>query len=313
MSYLRQTYLVRAGEEEDKVVAGLWEAGTLGVEVIAEGGGRVRLEAYFPAGGGVVGEAGRVERAGEVVVEEEDWLAPYRERALPFRLGRRFVVDPREPSEEVVAEDGRWLLRLPARRAFGIGSHESTRLALELLEEAELGRGGGARVLKVGTGTGILAFAALLLGARSVVAFDVDPVAVFHARENGALNGFAPPRAPRLFVGRVDCLGALADSARFDLAVANAIPEEIVDDLPAVVGRLAVGGELILSGLLTERADELLARLEPLGLAERATRTAGEWAALRLDRVAAAPASGVGAGPVATGRGGLDRNPRSGG
>jgi ribosomal protein L11 methyltransferase len=285
MSYLRQTYLVRAGEEEDALVAGLWEAGTLGVEVIAEGDGRVRLEAYFPAGGGLVAGLGGVEVAGEVVVEEKDWLAPYRERALPFRLGRRFVVDPREPSEEAaVGEEGRWLLRLPARRAFGIGSHESTRLALELLEEAELGRGGGVRVLEVGTGTGILAFAALLLGARSVVAFDVDPVAVFHARENGALNGFAAPRAPRLFVGRVDSLGALADSERFDLAVANAIPEEIANDLPEVVGRLAVGGELILSGLLAERADELLARLEALGLAELARRSAGEWAALRLAR-----------------------------
>ena len=199
-------------------------------------------------------------------------------------------------------------------RAFGIGSHESTRLALEMLEEVELG---GVRVLELGTGTGILAFAALLLGAESVVAFDVDPVAVFHARENGALNGFGPPR---LFVGRVDCLGVRANSARFDLAVANAIPEEIVGDLPAVVGLLAVGGELILSGLLVERVDELLARLEPLGLAERARSTAGEWAALRLARVAAAPASGggseeavrLGAGRPATGHGLLERVPGSG-
>jgi len=247
------------------------------------------------------------------------------------------VVDPREPSAvgpgseessglpeggEAAGAETRWRLRLPARGAFGTGSHESTRLALELLEESEPGRGGGLRVLDLGTGTGILAFAALRLGARSVVGFDVDPVAVFHARENGRLNGFGRAAGgPRLFAGRVDCL-ASPPAARFDLAVANVIPEELLPELPAVVARLAPGGELILSGLLTERAGDVLSRLAPLGLVERARRSAGEWTALRLGGAAAAGSTGeeqadqtaAGTGPksATTGPGVPNRVHRSG-
>jgi len=109
---------------------------------------------------------------------------------------------------------GRRLLRLPARAAFGTGSHESTSLALELLEDADLQ---GRRVLDVGTGTGVLAFAALAFGAASVTGFDVDPASPFHARDNSALNGLHP----RLFAGR---LAALREKPLFDLALVQRRP-----------------------------------------------------------------------------------------
>lgn len=293
VSYVRRTYLVRAGEDEELAVAGLLEAGTLGVEVAAAGEGRVRLQAYFHAGVAMPPVAlpeGAV-LDGEAPVEDEDWLAAYRARARPVEVGRRFVVDPREPGEQVAADsgpmageaaDGRWLLRLPARSAFGTGSHESTQLAVELLEEVAAQRGGGLRVLDVGTGTGILSFAALRLGAGPVVAFDSDPVAAFHARENCALNSLTGARAPRLFAGRVDALASLPPPLRFDLVLVNALPDEILPELPAIVARLAAGGELILSGLLAERSGEVLDQLAPLVLAERSRRISGEWAALRL-------------------------------
>jgi ribosomal protein L11 methyltransferase len=287
MEYLKHTYRAPAPVEDD-VVAALWAAGTLGVEAIAEDDGGVRLEAYFPEGElGAIELPPRVVLVGEEVVGEEDWLAPFRERARPFSLGARFVVDPREPAPGAAADErtegGRWLLRLPARRAFGIGSHESTRLALELLEEVAAERGRGLRVVDLGTGTGILAFAALRLGARSAVAFDVDPVAAFHARDNARLNGL-DGRGFQLFAGRSDGLVRRPPRGEFDLALVNVIPEEVLGDLPAVVDLLAPEGELVLSGLLVERSGELLAQLVPLGLEERSRREAGEWAALRLKR-----------------------------
>jgi ribosomal protein L11 methyltransferase len=273
---------------EDTFTAGLWRAGTLGVEVRAEGDENSRLTAWFPAAGAGVpdpladgwGERG-VRLLAEEIVAERDWLAPFRQVAQPFALGQRFFVDPGEPRHEPLsAPEGRWPLRLPARTAFGTGSHESTRLALELLEETEVR---GRRVLEVGTGTGILAFAALLLGARRVVAFDIEVGAALTAGGNLRLN--APPLSPRrrlrLFAGP---LAAVTPGEGFDLVVANVLPTELDSELPAVVSHLAPGGELISSGLLAEQEAAFLAILSRLGLEPTGRRTAGEWVALRLVR-----------------------------
>jgi ribosomal protein L11 methyltransferase len=282
VSYQVTTFrLPRALEE----LAGalLWEAGTLGLETRDDGDGRVRIEAWFggdfPVGAdplaGWQGDA--VERLGGRVVDEEDWLAAYRDKARPFAIGGRFWVDPREPEPGSEAPDGRRLLRLPARTAFGIGSHESTRLAVELLEETAVA---GRRVLDVGTGTGILAFAALALGAADAVAFDVDIGAVGQARVNAALNGLAP----RLFTGVTESLRPLP---RFDLALVNIIPQVIVPEMPGIarlLGDGTGGGEMILSGILAQRGDWTLAGAAAAGFFEQARRQAGDWVAFRVAR-----------------------------
>jgi ribosomal protein L11 methyltransferase len=214
--------------------------------------------------------------AGDLVAE--DWLARWREEARPFPVGERLWLDPREP--ETAAGDpaevpaGRLVLSLPARRAFGTGSHESTRLPLLLLEEQPPT---GKRVLDVGTGTGVLALAALGLGAARAVAFDIDPVAGFAARDNGRRNGCSP----EVYVGTV---AALSPAARFDLVLANLLPEEVWDDLPRLAAALAPGGELILSGVLAEGAAVVLGRLAELGLGEVVRRVEGEWVAFRAVR-----------------------------
>lgn len=258
-------------------MADLWEAGTLGVQSTTAADGRTRLEAWFPLDAGPVEMGPGIEENGEETVPDADWFAAWREKARPFPIGKTLFVDPREPDEEPAGvpeglPEGRRLLRLPARAAFGTGSHESTSLALELLEDAELK---GRRVLDVGTGTGVLAFAALAFGARSVVGFDVDPASPFHARDNSRLNGLHP----RLFAGR---LAALRERPLFDLALVNVVPEQILPEMPDLTLLLRPGAELILSGILAGRGRQVTDRMKGLGFSERDRRTAGDWVAFRV-------------------------------
>ena len=272
MPHLRRFYLL-APDLEDLAVADLWEAGTLGVQSTTAADGRTRLEAWFPLDAGPVEIGPGIEEEGEETVPDADWFAAWREKAKPFPIGKTLFVDPREPDEEPAeVPEGRRLLRLPARAAFGTGSHESTSLALELLEDAELK---GRRVLDVGTGTGVLAFAALAFGARSVVGFDVDPASPFHARDNSGLNDLHP----RLFAGR---LAALRERPLFDLALVNVVPEQILPEMPDLTLLLRPGAELILSGILVERGRQVLDRMKGLGFSERDRRTAGDWVAFRV-------------------------------
>jgi ribosomal protein L11 methyltransferase len=280
MPYRRLTYRLPP-DLEDSLVSELWLAGTQGMQALPERDGRLRVEAYFPAGEddlGITLPVG-VELAADEVLQDADWFAGWRERARPFPVGKTLFLDPREPGEppeELPA--GRTLLRLPARAAFGTGSHESTALALELLESAEVA---GRRVLDVGTGTGVLAFAALLGGARSVVGFDVDPASPFHGRDNSDLNDLHP----RLFAGR---LSAIRGDPHFDLAMVNVVPEQILPEMPDLVRLLRPAAEVILSGILVERGRQVLDRMRGLGFEERDRRTAGDWVAFRVSSTASA-------------------------
>ncbi|HEX4956054.1 MAG TPA: 50S ribosomal protein L11 methyltransferase [Thermoanaerobaculia bacterium] len=269
---------------DDLFAAALWEAGTLGCEQREDG----TLAAWFdqepPGLVAAWGERG-VAILGRETVVEQDWLAAYRAAVVPFELGAGFFVDPREPDLPAFEPPpGRRLLRLPARTAFGIGSHESTRLAFELLEGADLE---AKSVLDVGTGTGILVFAALALGAARAVAFDLDVEAACAARQNLDLNaGLLAGRRPMLFAGAID---ALAPEARFDLVVANVLPGEIAESLATLAAHLAPDGEWILSGLLIEQEGALLAALAGLGFAPHRRAEAAEWAGLTFRRTGATP------------------------
>jgi ribosomal protein L11 methyltransferase len=272
MPHLRRVFLL-SSQLEDGFLAELWQAGTLGAQSSSLPDGRLRLEAWFPLEAAPVQVGNGIELEAEEIVPDADWFAAYRERARPFPVGRTLFVDPREPGEAPAeVPPSRRLLRLPARAAFGTGSHESTALALELLEDAEVR---GRRVLDVGTGTGVLAFAALLGGARSVVGFDADVAAPFHARANSTLNGLHP----RWFAGR---LSTIRRCPLFDLALVNVVPEEILPEMAELVGLLRPGAEVILSGILAERGGHVLERIGNWGLVERQRRSAGDWIAFRV-------------------------------
>ena len=278
MTYRRLSFLLPPAAEES-LADRLWSLGTLGLELGDGAGGRLRVDAWFTdpapaAAAELAGSApGEIELVASVAVAEEDWMASYRRHAGPIRLGARLVVDPRdEPRLPTAgASPGELWLHLPARRAFGTGSHASTRLAVELLEEAPPA---GLTVLDLGTGTGVLAFAALAAGAQQVVALDNDPVAALIAGENRVRNRMRPLVA----AGSIDCLRA---EPLFDLALVNILPDRVRADLAALAARLRPGGEAIFSGLLESDRPRHEARTRALGLETRRRRREDEWVALR--------------------------------
>lgn len=293
LSVLQRTYAVEptAGEE---FAALLWRAGSLGSHQATAAGGTEIHRAYF-----VVGAAAPTLPPGVALVTEEtvgpaDWMAAWRAQAEPLAIGRRLLIDPREPREvpepaepddAASARAGRVLLRIPARSAFGTGGHESTRLVLELLERLPLA---GARVLDVGTGAGLLTLAALALGAATAVGFDVDLVAPILARQNATLNRSArsarsAPGAMRahFFAGAA---GALGDRARCDVLLVNVIPEEIQADLPRLAELLRPGGDAVFSGILASEGRTALGRLRAHGFARVGSRRAGDWVAYHCRR-----------------------------
>jgi ribosomal protein L11 methyltransferase len=273
--YLVRTYQLPR-EQEEAVCAALWEQGTLGLETVESASG-LRLLAYFEVPAPPLALPPAAARLiDERLVAEEDWLAAYRAQAQPREVGRRLLVDPREPgTQPPPIPAGRTLLRLPARTAFGTGSHASTRLVLIALEELPLA---GRSVLDIGTGSGILAFAALRYGARRAVAFDLDLAAVLVARQNQQLNEV---EGVCLFAGG---LVSLAPAASFDVALVNVLPHRILDEAPAVVGRLRSGGTLVVSGLLGVDAGAVLALWEAAGVRRQRLLAEEEWAAAILVR-----------------------------
>jgi len=287
-------------ESEEIVAAWAWEHGTAGIEFQSDGSGESILIATFEAEKlpvkGDLRDLAALVRGVDVVdfgpVEDKDWLAAWRDAALPIPLGDRLLVDPREwdlgvtdlppasrsGSRAEGASGGRFVLAIPARTAFGVGSHESTRLAYELLEATPLA---GKRVLDVGCGSGILALAALLLGARAAVGFDFDPAAGLLAGQYARHNRLAPA----FFTGTVAALAAPAtDRERFEVVVLNVLPHEIADELEQVIDQLAPAGDLLVSGVLQTEAETVTAAIERLGCTAAGEIRAGEWVGLRFSR-----------------------------
>jgi ribosomal protein L11 methyltransferase len=212
--------------------------------------------------------------AAEVAVgsfAERDWLEEYRKNATPLPIGRRLWVDP-SPAAPTAPPDGRLHIVVEPRQAFGTGSHESTRLVLEVLEELPLA---GRSVLDVGCGSGILALAALALGARRAVAFDIDGAAVFVARQTIAVQPVV--RHVELFAGTSD---ALTSAATFDLVLANMIPAEFLPFLARLRDLVGPGGDLVLSGVMADQREVVEAELATCRMQVTAAHRADEWLAL---------------------------------
>jgi ribosomal protein L11 methyltransferase len=208
-------------------------------------------------------------------IPEGDPLEAYRAASRAFSVGRRFWIDPGDTSD-AGPPHGRIALRLPASRAFGTGGHASTRLALLALEDEETLE--GKSVLDVGTGSGVLALAAVALGARVAIGLDTDADAIFVARENLRRHAFGS--RVRLYAGALS-----AATSAFELVLANMLADEILLEAPRILARAGRFGRVILSGVTRDREPEVLAKMR-IGRWKLAARCAEEeWACLCLARV----------------------------
>jgi ribosomal protein L11 methyltransferase len=206
---------------------------------------------------------------------EEEWAEAWKRFFGVERVGRRLVICPTwidyaPRAEEVV-------IRLDPGMAFGTGQHPTTRLCLEALESRLRP---GQEALDVGTGSGVLAVAAALLGAARVVALDVDPVAVGVARQNVALNGVEG--RVQVVEGSLGAPGPLpgVGAARFDIVLANLSSVGISDMAPALARALAPGGVLIASGVGDDSVGVCRAALEKAGLSVLVEAHRDGWCAL---------------------------------
>ncbi len=203
-----------------------------------------------------------------------DWTEAWKQHHPPQRVGR-FLIAPTWTQPEPGADEV--LIRIDPGLAFGTGAHPSTRLALLLLERHLRP---GARVLDVGTGSGILAIAALKLGAASALATDIDAMAVRIAAENARLNGV--DAALRVEMGSVPTAGT------FDLILANILAETLAELLlgEGLADRLAPDGVLILAGIIASRRHRVDRALAACNLIAVDAHREGDWWALaaRHDR-----------------------------
>jgi ribosomal protein L11 methyltransferase len=210
---------------------------------------------------------------------DEDWLEKSREGFKPIEAGRSFYIRP--IWDQAMPPKGRMAMVVNPGLAFGTGGHETTRLCMSLMEDlAQLAQSGRleSHVLDIGAGTGILAFAAHLLGAEDIAAIDIDPDCGPAMEELIQMN-IANARLPAPFV---PFIGALEDfpKRKHGLILANILLETIYALLPLMVQRLRPKGYLIASGIMADRLDEALLTLAIHGLKPIKVAAEGEWVAI---------------------------------
>ena len=221
---------------------------------------------------------------GEPQVEqlgEADWVTMSQEGLQPIRSGRFYVHTPMYRS----APPGTIPFEIDASLAFGTGQHATTAGCLAALDRLERAGANYLNIADIGTGTGLLAFAALALWPEArCIATDIDSIAIDVARDNAAINGLKLGHGPgELLLGEADGMQSplLAARAPFDLIVANILAGPLIELAPDFARMLAPGGTTILAGLLDSQADTVIGAYEELGLTAR-DRGTGEWPVLVL-------------------------------
>lgn len=207
--------------------------------------------------------------------EEEDWANAWKEHFHVHRIGTSLVIRP--PWQAYEAQSGDVVITLDPGMAFGTGLHPSTQLCMIAVEDLVQP---GDRLLDVGTGSGILAIAAMKVGAGRVLGLDVEEVAVQAARANGELNDIGRDRFP-LIVGS---LGPNEHYGEFDGIFANIIARIIRELAPYLYESVRPGGWLVASGIIVEREEEVRTALEAAGFTDFTRGQMGDWVALRAWR-----------------------------
>lgn len=240
-------------DDRDLLVAELWDHGSVGIAELSSSRVRAFFEDEIDRAGLLNLYPGAVPRT----EEDRDWVQSAHDLLQPASVGRRFFLVPEWRDDP--APPGRFRITVNPGMAFGTGVHETTQLCIEALEDFVTP---GMTMFDIGSGSGILAEAARLLGATRIHACDIDPDAVRIAGHG--------------FIGSADAVAA----GSADILTANISPEAIIRIAPELLRALRPSGILLASGFELPEVESVRAVLPPGEL-----RTKGNWALLAVKRV----------------------------
>ena len=208
-------------------------------------------------------------------VREEDWANNWKQYFKPLCVGEKILIKP--SWEDVPESETRTILEIDPAASFGTGQHNTTQLCLELIEE-NLEQ--GDKVLDLGCGSGILSIAALLLGAGSAFAVDIDANSVKIASENADKNNIPAEK----YIAR--CGNVIDDAALrekigsgYDMVCANIVADVLLAMAPIFGGFLKESGRLVISGIIDSRKDEVLDAVKAQGFELTAVKVKDDWTA----------------------------------
>ena len=210
-------------------------------------------------------------------VAQEDWENGWKKYFKPFTVGDNLIVIP--SWEEVPENNQRKVLTIDPGMSFGTGQHHTTRLCIEALEKSVFE---DATVLDLGSGSGILSIASLLLGAKSATAVDIDPLAVDVSKENAALNGFKEDKYIA-YQGNIladgDCCEKI--QGKYDIVVANIVADVLIAFAPIFKDYMHKDSILICSGIIEHRLDDVKNALKQNGYIITSQAEQSEWFSVR--------------------------------
>jgi len=279
-------------DEAERAAAEAFAAGASGLEERAAGEG-VELVVYAPAAlaevvrsaaRGALGAAAALGPLEEV--PDRDWSESWKQGLAPLEVSRRLLIRPSFAA--CTLRPGQRELRIDPGQAFGTGGHASTQLVLAWIDALADSLASDARVLDVGSGTGILSLAVAALSASRVCACDLDGLAGAATRDNARDNGLA--RRVDVFRGSLD---ALVGAPRFDLVLANLLRQELEPLIDGIARRTRPGGQVVLAGLLAADLERVAPRAREAGLhlervRERSDADGNVWVAPLMRRAGAA-------------------------
>lgn len=270
MDWIKLT-VTTTNEASEAVINLLMENGAGGVEIDDSDLSQVELATYFQAQAGLVELLPELEQKiaqlrefgldpgkGTVKLAELDddsWADVWKKYYHPVRLTRYLTIVPSWESYTPETTDEK-VIKLDPGRAFGTGTHPTTKLALQALETVVRG---GETMIDVGTGSGVLSIAAKYFGVAQIAAYDVDAEAVKVAEENLALNGMQDA----IMVGANDLLAGI--KTKVGLITANILAEIIVPLIPQAYECLKPGGIFITSGIIADKKDLIVSEIEAKG------------------------------------------------
>ena len=211
-------------------------------------------------------------------IREEDWANNWKQYFKPFKVGEKLVIKPSWVAYENA--DNRVILEIDPASSFGTGKHHTTRLCLELLEK-NLNK--GDNLLDMGCGSGILSIGAMLLGAGSAVGVDIEENAAATALENAEKNHISSD-VYKTYYGNILSDEKLASEIdrKYDIITANIVADVIIEMKDYFVRYLKKGGILIISGIIEERMDEVIAAVESAGFSNPEPYVKEGWAAVKF-------------------------------